>query len=540
MVVEKGDPAMRFVFHTAILLVSLVTLNVPLADAQIPPKSYEVFTTLSGFYDLQSIGNPCQYIRYNRRTGFVHAIFQVALDSLDPQASRRTAYAFSPFSGYVWNNCNNLMLGSQRTTFPSLDLITTRDGGLPVVVNESPSQLNLFIDSPEGSCAFTGLSLPSPPPGFIFPEVATGADGSVIVAVSSSADRKVYTYRTTDFINWSPPIQIPGITSSLYVMQGNDSGRVGIVLRNSDGAIHFLESPNNGVTWTAPTQIIPPSVVVGADTFVTFLGADLAYLASTPVVAVTITKQRGSVHTHRDAGIGFWSPTTGFRVAVPHNRIPRVVDTLNKPQAYHLTVGYPSIGVSYNTIVIAFQAFVPETSRAGFNYSDVFATYSPNGGATWTTPYVLSYSPNADERYPSVSKWNGSGQPFIVWQWDAEPGSHIADGAPVSRSRQVMYFFIDLAVEGQPTIPERRELLQNYPNPFNPTTEIVYRINSREFVSLRVFDVLGREVATMVNEELPAGEYKRSFSAENIASGIYFYQFKAGNFSQTRRMLLLK
>lgn len=83
-------------------------------------------------------------------------------------------------------------------------------------------------------------------------------------------------------------------------------------------------------------------------------------------------------------------------------------------------------------------------------------------------------------------------------------------------------------------------LEQNYPNPFNPSTNIGFRIADREFVSLNVYDVIGNEIATLVNEELPAGEYEVEFNASGLPSGLYFYKLKAGNFVETRKMVYLK
>jgi photosystem II stability/assembly factor-like uncharacterized protein len=89
-------------------------------------------------------------------------------------------------------------------------------------------------------------------------------------------------------------------------------------------------------------------------------------------------------------------------------------------------------------------------------------------------------------------------------------------------------------------IPNEFSLSQNYPNPFNPTTSLQYAIGSRQFVTLKVYDLLGREVATLVNEEKPSGEYEIEFNAANLPSGIYFYQLNAGSFSETKKMVLLR
>ena len=83
-------------------------------------------------------------------------------------------------------------------------------------------------------------------------------------------------------------------------------------------------------------------------------------------------------------------------------------------------------------------------------------------------------------------------------------------------------------------------LEQNFPNPFNPTTTINYQIIKNDFVSLKVYDILGNEVATLVNEEKPAGSYEINFNASSLSSGIYFFKLQAGSFIETKKMLLLK
>jgi len=97
-------------------------------------------------------------------------------------------------------------------------------------------------------------------------------------------------------------------------------------------------------------------------------------------------------------------------------------------------------------------------------------------------------------------------------------------------------------------LPSGFNLLQNYPNPFNPSTKIRYSIpqvetrhaSSLQIVTLRVYDILGNEIATLVNEEKNAGSYEISWNAEHIPSGIYFYRLEAGSFVQTQKMVLLR
>jgi len=96
------------------------------------------------------------------------------------------------------------------------------------------------------------------------------------------------------------------------------------------------------------------------------------------------------------------------------------------------------------------------------------------------------------------------------------------------------------SVEYEQTLPISYKLYQNYPNPFNPSTTINYQIPELSFVTLMVFDVLGNEIATLVNAEKPAGSYEAEFKASSLPSGIYFYRLQAGSFVETKKMVLIK
>ncbi len=89
-------------------------------------------------------------------------------------------------------------------------------------------------------------------------------------------------------------------------------------------------------------------------------------------------------------------------------------------------------------------------------------------------------------------------------------------------------------------IPIEFNLSQNYPNPFNPITTIKYKIPELNFVTLKVYDVLGREVTILINEEKPIGSYEVEFNATNLPSGVYFYSLQAGSFVETKKMVLMK
>jgi hypothetical protein len=89
-------------------------------------------------------------------------------------------------------------------------------------------------------------------------------------------------------------------------------------------------------------------------------------------------------------------------------------------------------------------------------------------------------------------------------------------------------------------IPEKYELLQNYPNPFNPSTTIKYSIPEEGYVNLTVYNIIGQNVAELVNEHLRAGYYEVTFNANNLGSGFYIYRITSEKFNSTKKMLLIK
>jgi hypothetical protein len=99
---------------------------------------------------------------------------------------------------------------------------------------------------------------------------------------------------------------------------------------------------------------------------------------------------------------------------------------------------------------------------------------------------------------------------------------------------------VNVAKETGNQIPLKYNLSQNYPNPFNPSTTISFSLPSKSFVSLKIFDVVGREVATLVSQELSAGNYKQQWNANGMPSGVYFYRLQSGSFTETKKLILLK
>ncbi|NNG26851.1 MAG: T9SS type A sorting domain-containing protein [Ignavibacteriaceae bacterium] len=176
-----------------------------------------------------------------------------------------------------------------------------------------------------------------------------------------------------------------------------------------------------------------------------------------------------------------------------------------------------------------------------------YFTMSDDGGNTWSDPEKFTPEfPLLDWRYPSIAEVSpvGFSTVHIVMQGDSLPGSTVnTAGMPVGVTAQYYHFSTEIllpSVDGRDAVVDKFNLDQNYPNPFNPSTVIQYSIPTSSFTQLSVFDVLGNEVAKLVNEEKPEGKYEVEFNAEGLTSGVYFYKLNAGSFVSTKKMLLLK
>ena len=128
--------------------------------------------------------------------------------------------------------------------------------------------------------------------------------------------------------------------------------------------------------------------------------------------------------------------------------------------------------------------------------------------------------------------------------WDSLPDS-IQNGATVQDTFFVDYVRVYKKIatdveSNDPDIPSSFVLSQNYPNPFNPSTTISYSLPQSGFVQLKVYDMLGREVTTLVNKEQTSGNYKIEFNASNLTSGVYFYRLQSGSFAETKKLIFLR
>ena len=138
--------------------------------------------------------------------------------------------------------------------------------------------------------------------------------------------------------------------------------------------------------------------------------------------------------------------------------------------------------------------------------------------------------------------WPGGDKQHLILSW----GTIGTTNSDINASELIWNFFKNYKLTATTVVkdyalnPKDFSLLQNYPNPFNPTTKISWQFPVSSWQTLKVYDVLGNQVATLVDEYRSAGNYEVEFDASNLASGIYFYKLQTGSFIATKKMILLR
>jgi hypothetical protein len=162
---------------------------------------------------------------------------------------------------------------------------------------------------------------------------------------------------------------------------------------------------------------------------------------------------------------------------------------------------------------------------------------SSDHGLTWSEQTLLSRD-TYDAGYVTAASHVRSSGVDVFWREGYRPFVDDPD------SLSLVYGHIDLlpvAIEGpENSVPQEFSLNQNYPNPFNPSTTIEFQIPNTEFTTLKVYNLVGQEIAVLVSKELSAGTYKFSWNGAGLASGVYIYRLQAGEFVESRKMLLLR
>ena len=494
-------------------------------------------------------------------------------DSTDPTGttSRVAFYVFSVDGGTTWSTPLGASTLPTRSAYPDVHAVFGAFGRSVAMTGRyystAGSRGGGFYDPFFGLGGFLRAYVPDDGRDYFSANLVDGYLGGL-----SSKNDSVYfhKFRFEDTTFSGQTFVGPPTANVRYQLNADTSGNnLHAMWWNSTAgseAMLYKTSTDGGTTWGALgtlQQSLGVNGVINGDTCGPWFGIDVTYKPGTSDVfaAWSTLYPTGTGMTagfQQGCKILVWSPN--LNGGVPVEAAGRINMTIISNQTQFenraaLSVGvtpvsHPSLGFSDDGSALAcfFSAFQPGDSLDGFNFNDIYVTYSYNGGVNWTTPENLTNTTDWDELYPSVSEVGNlhSGNTYdwnVHYQATRGPGCQsFTDNAPVYR---VFEIYQKITVTGikeiTGNIPDAFSLYQNYPNPFNPSTSIKFDVLNNSNITLKVYDVMGREIATLIdNEAVSPGTKEVDFDASDLSSGIYFYTLTAGDFKDTKKMMLLK
>ena len=507
-------------------------------------------------YTLQSNGSPQQLWIDPQNSEFLHAVF-INSQFKTYWPDRTCLYFGSSDFGQNWFEFGSVP-DTSRSGFPA---ISGTNDGAAIIVNHSnyfgtPTRTGLYIDNSSFEYNFAAFDpgTSGSPVSVMYPKFIVTEDGNILItAISDSLLLNYFDIATSTFSGWNA---LGTSYSDAYSFSVSDGGKIGFTFISGqgidEGDVIYLESTDNGLTWGQQIKIFDcpaeQGIAVGA-----LRGISLNFYGEEPCIVFETCQQDFSTAAYYPRlpnQILFWSPNINSgdpKIIADSSNVP-FAPSLN-PETVLPPLCRPVIGrsSSYNGIFIAFSA-ATENVFVGTDSTSYFAGYfmtSWDGGNTWLTgpEKITPDFPLLNWNYISIAPIN----PFIgeqlyvhlVLQADSLEASQIPSELSAQYYHAVAWVLSIGVDDDLPTAKDFR-LFQNYPNPFNPSTKIYYHIAQTGFVKLAVYDILGNEVETLVNEEKHTGSYEVNFDATGLSSGIYFYKIQVGDFVQTKKMILLK
>ncbi len=246
-----------------------------------------------------------------------------------------------------------------------------------------------------------------------------------------------------------------------------------------------------------------------------------------------------------------WFDGTNFGIipqqqtgGLPHAQIYDI-EMKNIQNGYELWISCASRGIAVLTVTGTIIPVELSSFSASVNGNNVTLNWS-TATETNNSGFYIERSVISNEVrnlfWESIGFVNGTGTTTEIQSYSFTD-NNISSGNYLYRLKQIDFdgtFEYSNEVEVVINVPDKFELSQNYPNPFNPSTKISWQSPVGSWQTLKIFDILGNEVATLVNEQKPAGSYNVTFDASTLPSGIYMYKLQAGSFIETKKMILLK
>lgn len=389
----------------------------------------------------------------------------------------------------------------------------------------------------------------------VLPEVTvSGSNVHVVWEEDISGDYEIFYIRSTDNgATWGPVIRITNASGvSGYAHVAASGSTVHILwrdVRNGSFDLFYKRSIDNGASWSPDSNLVPHNAGALASS------AAIISTGSVVYIAWSDTRDSGNYEIYfkcsTTGGIS-WGPDTRLTTSNPLSERPIITASgdnihLIWAELNNLTYKRSTNGGnswSNDTIIAAnvLGASNPSIFLSGthvhFAYThdppntEVFYNHSVNGGISWDSNLKLSNS--LSSTHDVHIRASGSAV-HMVW-WDTRNGSTNSEIYYKRNGTGNTIGVQTISTE----MPRNFSLSQNYPNPFNPVTNIKFSIAKSGNVKLVIFDINGREVAAVVNEYLSAGIYKADFDGKNLASGIYFYKILTNEFTDVKKMILVK
>jgi hypothetical protein len=532
-------------------------------------------TGLTGFYDYQFNGNQDHYLyRFNSTT--MHAVYMLSQDSLNVSPSRRVKYAFSSDNGTTWTDLGEVP--TIRAGFPCGNSFSTGEASITSHYLESGGTLQTFLnyDLTPGVGVFSPVQGPDE---YIWPIQARVSNGNMLVLGTSyrgaaATDTTLVSVFNTTSHTFGAKIPLfttaaSNSNSSLAIASGPNG--TAIIINNSyretggnfgGSRIFNFKTTDYGATWSAAVVQYNPLIIQG-DTATPFGNGATDVIYDDAGNTYTAFNTLGFTGFYADARLYVQKNSeTPLLVAggptSPFNPIAEAMTTTLNSQGFMGSLDHPCLSVSSDQqyLFVSFSVLNQNDTINGWNKAHMYYSWAPlNNLSQWHAPVrVTDAGPTSfDERYGSIATETplegGYYSIYISYQKDTQAGSHTFDSAPVSRSWMVFRKIDDatlIGVNNNQQVANQYKLYQNYPNPFNPATKIGYNLLKNSFVTLKLYDVLGRELRTIVSGNQTAGFKEIEFNASDLSSGIYFYTIEAaeqgsGNiFKDTKKMILVK
>lgn len=556
-----------------------------------------------GFSDYATNGNTLNQIVVRGDTVVVAMVYVDSAEATNANGgtSVRIAYNYSVTAGSTWESTSRFDLTSVKSRWPDLFYLNTVAGstiGSSGRIWSAPTLRagGVGIDVVLGAATGTVYILPGTGQAGNTDYFVDQMNNNQVAGVWQRNDTiysqgfntstntfgsRVFMYRTANsntVASYDVYSSSNGTTLACFYNFVNES-----VANGGEGnpVFRYQKSTDNGTTWSSPVKILS-NYMIGGDSAESYWHQDAAfkpgtqdpYLVFTTVPPVQYGNWEPGSESLLDSNrkgynIVIWSPNLNsgnpVRVASYQN-IDVLSDTAKFKKVTRLrtiggtlrfgyqvnasVVSHPSIGFSNDGSVIhvAFEVARPDTSAEGFNFFDIFTTRSTDGGLTWSAPANYTNTAAEDEMYPSVSKSGNSNTGCrFTFQSTSAPGcqgfgvNNVIESQVIAPVYQIFGSTVIGIINIGTEVPSGYKLEQNYPNPFNPETNIRFSIPKSSNVTVQVFDITGRLVSTLAKDELvTAGVKEVRFNASNLASGIYFYTLKAGSFTETKKMILVK